>query len=159
MSKIIEIPLTKGLFALIEEKDFEIVGKHKWYARKGKNTYYATSTRCKTLHMHRLIMDVGDRLTHIDHKNSNGLDNRRDNLRLATCAQNNCNKRANKGTSNFKGIHWNKSNKKWTAQITKPGLPTKHIGNFISEIDAALAYNKAAKEMHGEFAWLNDVKQ
>lgn len=153
------IKLDKGFSAIIDSQDFELVSAYKWYARKGKNgNHYATSTIHKDLHMHRLILGLTDPNKKVDHINHNGLDNRRSNIRIATHIQNNCNKRAypNK-TSKFKGVYWNKEKCKWTVQITKPGCKATHVGNFKLESEAALAYNKKAKEFHGEFACLNEV--
>lgn len=158
MSKIIEIPLTKGMFALINEEDFELVSSYKWYASKGKNTYYAHHKRLSLVSMHRLIMGVTDSKIFVDHKNRNGLDNTRINLRLATHIQNNCNKCGYKNrSSTFKGVYWNKEKMKWTCQITPPGEKTRHIGHFKSEIAAAMAFNEAALRYHGEFAYINQI--
>ena len=90
----------------------------------------------------------------VDHINHNGLDNRRCNLRVCTRQQNQMNKRAMKGSSKFKGVFWHSHAKKWGACITLQGR-NKYIGVFISEIDAARAYDRYAAEHFGEFAYLN----
>lgn len=159
MIKVIKIPLSKDKFALIDEIDYPIVSQFNWYARKGKRgVYYATSRQHKNIHMHRLILDITDSKTFVDHKNNDGLDNTRNNIRIATCLQNNLNKRPYKNrSSEFKGVYWSKEKKKWVSQIKKAGCKTKHIGYFVSEIHAAIAYNTAARECHGEFAFINPV--
>jgi hypothetical protein len=91
----------------------------------------------------------------IDHINGNPSDNRIANLREATQAQNVCNKSATKnGTSNFLGVSWNATRGKWRATIWERGRQ-KSLGSHIREADAALAYDAAAKRIHGKFARLN----
>jgi hypothetical protein len=91
----------------------------------------------------------------VDHRNTNGLDNRRSNLRLATYSQNNCNKAKRKNTSSrYVGVCFNKQLKRWGAYI-KPQGKKIFLGYFDNEIDAAHAYDAAARKYHGEFARLN----
>jgi hypothetical protein len=91
----------------------------------------------------------------VDHRNLNGLDNRRSNLRLATHGENNQNKRKRKGASSrYIGVSFEKRIKKWSARIMYKGKAI-WLGNFKNEIDAALAYDKAARKYYGEFARLN----
>lgn len=96
---------------------------------------------------------------HIDHDGiRTGLDNRKDNLREVTPSQNGQNRRSNKNSSSqYKGVSWDKREKKWQAQIFHKGKKT-HIGVFICEHQAALAYNEKATELWGENALLNEVK-
>jgi hypothetical protein len=91
----------------------------------------------------------------VDHINGNGLDNRRENLRICSQALNCANAKKTKGkTSRFKGVFWNRQSKKWCAQIGNK--KRNHIiGYFNSEARAAQAYNRKAKEFFGEFARLN----
>jgi hypothetical protein len=113
--------------------------------------------RIKTMYLHREIMQAPKGLL-VDHKNNDGLDNRRANLRLATHSQNGCNRpRKKNGSSRFKGVIFLKDRKRWSARLKKNG---KHIflGNFKNEIDAARVYDEAAKQYHGEFACLNFPK-
>ena len=87
------------------------------------------------------------------HLNGNGLDNRRCNIRIATYTQNNANKRKPAGAaSQYKGVFWNKG--RWFATLIAYG--TRHyLGRFDNELDAAAAYDKKAKKIHGEHAWIN----
>ena len=92
----------------------------------------------------------------IDHENQNGLDNRRTNLREASKAENNRNRRkiAGRGSSIYKGVMWYKDRRKWYASIEVNGQKI-FLGYFDSEIEAAKAYDEAAKIYHGGFASLN----
>ena len=88
-----EIKLTQNKIALVDDEDYELASSKKWYAAKDHNTYYALSKesigngKVKTLRLHRFLLDakIGQE---IDHENGNGLDNRRENLRFCTHAEN-----------------------------------------------------------------------
>jgi len=153
-----EIPLTQGKVAIVDDKDYAELSKYKWYAkRKGRIWYVARYVgkrpHRKYMYMHRQILNPPPGLQ-CDHINSNGLDNRRCNLRLCTNSQNSMNQRSRDGTSEFKGVHWHKRKKKWEAEIMH-NEKHFHVGSFVNEEDAARAYDAAAREHFGEFAWLN----
>lgn len=105
--------------------------------------------------MHQEIIEVPEGMV-VDHINHDSMDNRCANLRPATFSQNMCHRRKRSGakTSKYKGVYWKKKNRKWVARI---GFQKKeiHLGYFRSEIDAARAYDRAARKYHGEFASLN----
>jgi hypothetical protein len=105
-----------------------------------------------TIRMHKLITGW-DRA---DHRNHNGLDNRRENLRPATFSQNTWNQRKRAGicSSTYKGVTWHKLNKRWMAHI-RADKRDYHLGYHDSEREAAEAYDIAARQLHGEFAVLN----
>jgi hypothetical protein len=104
--------------------------------------------------MHRLIADMPEHLV-CDHINHDGLDNRMANLRNCTVAQNSANSRSSKNaTSKYKGVSWNSERRKWVAFIKKDGTPF-YLGAFEDEVQAAKAYDEAAKKLHGEYAKLN----
>ena len=160
-----EIPLTKGLFALVDDEDFEELSKYKWSATKIGNTFYAL--RCSNwdyetkkstfVYMHRQILGLTDRNIFTDHEDRNGLNNQRNNIRIATRSQNLSNVRSGKGsTSKYLGVSFMKRDSVWVAQISK-NRKFIWLGRHKTEEEAALAYNKAAKELHGEFANLNQV--
>lgn len=154
IKKATRIPLTKGLFAEIDASDFQTVCNSSWYAMKSKHTHYAATNspmikgkRGKTILMHALIS--GSTLT--DHKDGNGLNNRRENLRPANRSLNAVNSKIRAGkTSKFRGVLWDKSRCKWAAYIKIDGK-TKNLGRFDSEIVAAEKYRMEAIKQYGEF--------
>lgn len=106
--------------------------------------------------MHRVVA-LPDPEHLVDHRNGNGLDNRRCNLRTASNSQNQRNKRGGSGgSSRFKGVTWRERGQKWEAQIHTGGR-WLYLGQFQDERDAALAYNAAALAEFGEFARMNDI--
>lgn len=152
--KIRFIPLTQGQVAIVDAEDYERLSKYKWYGAKTRGNYYAYRNRNnRTVSMHREIMGEPKGMC-VDHKDGNGLNNRKSNLRICTVAQNIRNRRLVGGSSRYKGVYFQKSINKWKADITFNGRRI-YIGCFADEIDAAKAYDKNAKELFGEFAYLN----
>jgi len=149
------IPLTQGKFAIVDPEDFDELCQYKWTAAKSPNTFYAVrSVQGRQIRMHRLITSAPKGLV-VDHRNHNGLDNRKENLRLCTRPENARNQRPQTGrSSKYKGVCWHKNQKKWTARVYSNGV-TYHLGSFNSEIQAAKAYDKKARELFGQFACLN----
>jgi hypothetical protein len=143
-----EIPLTRGLVSLVDDADYDrVTAAGSWQAKKGRSTYYA---RRSSVPLHRFL--TGWQMT--DHINGDGLDNRRTNLRPATPAQNQANRRRNANSrSGFKGVDLLPSGR-WRAQISVNGVKA-HIGSFPTPQDAARAYDAAARAAHGDYAWLN----
>ncbi len=107
------------------------------------------------VYMHRIIMNPPDG-KQVDHINGDGLDNRVENLRIATSSENNYNtgKQSN-NTSGYKGVSWHKTRKTWQVLIGVGGRLIRIPGVFNSAEDAARAYDEAAKKYHGVFARLN----
>lgn len=148
-----QIPLTKGKFALVDDEDFDYFNQWKWSFDGG----YAIRMSPKKTYLHRLVNKTPDELE-TDHKNMDKLDNRKCNLRSCSGSQNQANKpyaQKNKKSS-FRGVNWFKRDSNWQAQIGGK-KNKKHIGYFKKEEDAAIAYNKAAIQMYGEFAYLNNI--
>ena len=124
------------------------------------NGYYSIKINNKLYRTHRLIF-----LYHynylpkfIDHIDNNPLNNKIENLRKVTMSQNIMNSRLNKNSSSqYKGVSWDKSTNKWLAQI-RINNKQIHLGRFKSETDAAIAYNEKAKELFGEYSYLNEVE-
>jgi hypothetical protein len=161
------IRLTQGFNVLVDQDDVEILSRHRWKVLKVCSKIYASRTRTMqrparksiTILMHRQITGVVDGL-YIDHHNGDGLDNRRSNLRTCTQSQNLANRFKTSGQSRFKGVYWNKKARAWHAQIasgvTADGRQkVLFLGHFDDESDAALAYDRKAIELRGEFARLN----
>ncbi len=156
---MMEIPLTDGKVAIVDNEDFEFLSQWKWRFHKGyadRNFNYAGGKR-KCMLMHRVIAMTPDGME-TDHINGNKLDNRRCNLRVCYRSENRFNQGKYNGDhhSQYKGVTWHKTWRKWQAQIRIDGK-TKFLGKFDSEIAAALAFNEIAKQYHGEFAKLNEV--
>lgn len=157
-----EILLSQGKIALIDDEDFEIVNRYKWYANKHRSTFYArTNVRVGykkriNIKMHRLILNLTDQNIIIDHVDGNGCNNQKDNLRICTNSQNQANRPKRKySIALYKGISQSNSKKGgWRAQIKINGR-VKSLGYFNTQEQAALAYNEAAKIIHGEFANIN----
>jgi hypothetical protein len=155
---MIEIPLSRGLVARIDDEDYALVSRHKWYAVKPYDTFYAATRipdengRRVYVYMHRLILGLTDRHDQADHEDGDGLNNTRLNLRPCNNTQNSANKgRYKRNKSGFKGVSWHKGCGKWRAQICV-NRKKKYLGLFDAPEDAHAAYSKAAKELHGEFA-------
>ena len=108
--------------------------------------------------MHRVIMGLGPDGPKVDHKDGNGLNNQRENLRLASTIQNGQNRRPDKrGSSKYKGVCWKSRRSHWEASIQHNGKRI-HLGCFQNELEAARAYDKTALEFFGEFARINLFK-
>jgi hypothetical protein len=147
-----KIKLTQNKFALVDDEDYEKLNQYSWYAEKGRYTYYAARTDKlkKKIRIHRFIMNPTSNLQ-IDHINGNGLDNRKENLRICTHQQNQYNKKLSKNNSSgIKGVHWDKSRNKWRAKI-KINNKEKYLGRFKDRIEAKEVYTKFAKQYFGEF--------
>lgn len=164
-----EIILTRGQVALVDDDDFEWLNRWSWHAVKGKTAkiFYAARMaferkesggyRRWLVFMHREILGVPKEVE-VDHRNFNGCDNQRHNLRPATGTQNQAHRRKwAKGTSKFKGVSWSNARQKWCASIMVKRKST-NLGRFKSETEAAHAYNVAALREFGEFAVLNELK-
>lgn len=151
----------RDVFAQVDDTDRD-VASIAWYAHKGKGDYYYAAHRDGTgerqrIWLHNMIMErvLGRKLAHgelVDHINLDKLDCRRENLRVATRAQNNINKVKATGKSKYKGV--SPYNGKWRATIYVD-KKQKYLGLHETEWAAAEAYNEAAKDAYGDFAVLN----
>lgn len=160
------IPLTQGKCAVVDAADFDFLSQWKWYAHFDKRCgkWYAERSerygprregKKRLIQMHRILLNAPHGMD-VDHKDGDGLNNRRSsNIRLATRHQNHGNRGPARGSvSGYKGVHYHSQNGNWRARISVNGK-SKHLGSFDSAEDAARAYDKAAVEYFGEFASLN----
>lgn len=146
-----EIKLTKGKYAIVDDEDYEFLNKYKWHACNYGGKWYAGRKHYKKIYIHNEIMNPPTGMQ-VDHINRNGLDNRRCNLRICTKNQNQKNK-SNFGKSKYHGVSLFSCGK-CKASIQSDKLPY-YLGSFNTEIEAALAYDRMAILLHGEYANLN----
>ena len=158
-----ELVLTRGKVALVDDADFQRFNQYKWQAMKVKHLWYAMRSihvdkKLRIILLHREILGLQHKdgiMT--DHRNGNGLDDRRCNLRACTHTDNMRNRKTQKHSSVFKGVAWVKRVGRWIAYISVNNK-TIHLGYFHDESEAALAYNDAAQKYFGEFARLNSLR-
>lgn len=148
-----------GHVFLIDEADFPVVRQHRWWAKPGHTTtYIQTNIDRRTVRLHRLLLNAAPGRV-VDHINLNGLDNRRENLRLCTDGQNKANGRLRRdNTSGYRGVYWNSSANKWQAYISV-NSKRLYLGVYSDPWAAAIAYNEAALRHFGEFARTNQLKE
>ncbi len=164
------IHLGEGVWTIVEPRDYYTLKNYNWYFGGNGKQFYAFRNikiapgKSKMVSMHRQLMQsqlnavrstLNAKLV-VDHINNDSLDNRRANLRLATAAQNACNRKkiSSNTSSKYIGIYFEKRTGRWTVKIRANGKRL-WLGRFNSELDAALAYDRAAIKYHGEFAKLN----
>jgi len=151
-----EILLTHGKIALVDDADFDFLNQWVWFAHYNKNgnNWYAARKSPRPEHkeilMYKVLLDPSKNI-HVHFKNKNSLDLQRNNVQLMTLSADRHNKlhRTHK-TSKYKGVSWNNQKKNWRAYIR-----TTYLGSYKSELEAAYVYDKAAKEVFGEFARTN----
>lgn len=161
-----KIQLTKGLTCLVDDDCAETITSLRWYASWSGRTWYAQrngicvkGVKGPKIYLHRRVLSVPSNVW-VDHINGDTLDNRRTNLRIVSAQGNAANsiKRNHNGraapTSRFKGVTWNTQNSNWNARITVNYRPV-HLGVFANEMDAARAYDDAARYYFGDFARSN----
>lgn len=152
------VPLTQGYTATIDACDVPLVAGRNWFAQVVRNwgqvqCVYAGTIKSGggNLLLHRVIMDAAPRV-HVDHVDSDGLNNRRCNLRLASRAENAHNTRlSTRNTSGVKGVHWDHARQKWVARLRSHGQ-NHNLGGFASLESAAQAIDFARDFLHGDFA-------
>lgn len=159
--KMKEIKLTQGKVALVDDEDFEYLNQFKWHSSRGRCTTYVSRYSYGNIQvlMHRVIMNTPPHMQ-VDHIDHDGLNNQKVNLRNCTSTQNMVNRIKRRGASQYNGvdIHIIKSKNKtykYIRAVIKINRKQIYIGHYKTEKDAAVAYDKMAIKLYGEFANLN----
>jgi hypothetical protein len=141
-------------FAHIDDSDYSLISQFNWSVSiQGAIAYATTTINGKTVSMHKMLMG-GIPNMQIDHKDGNGLNNIKDNLRFASKAENQYN---SYNSTKTKGVSYSKTKRLWRAYINK-NRKQIFIGYYKNQKDALMAYNKKAQELFGDFARLNEIK-
>ena len=158
------IQLTQGQVSIVDDDDFDSLTEFRWCARLCQSTgsfYAIRKTRVDNQRvsrlMHRDILGLTNPRVVVDHINHDTLDNRRQNLRACSVSENAMNQRKHRcpTTSMYKGVSWHKDTGRWQAQIQLPGRRRIYLGVYSTELEAAIAYDKAARRFFGDKACLN----
>lgn len=158
----VQIPLTRGMVAVIDDADAELARQYKWYAHKRRGMYYAATNqqlpdgRRITISLHRLIIGAAEGVL-VDHHDNDTMNNRRGNLRFCSRGQNKQNSsRVTVGSSQYKGVEYRGDHlaKPWGARIRINGRQ-RRLGSYTTELEAAVAYDAHARRYFGEFARTN----
>lgn len=143
-----------SLWAVIDDADFELVSQHRWFPQVKSHGTYAVANvrkadgRRTQIYMHTLVTGW----SYVDHMDHDGLNNQRANLRVSNDWLNQANRRAQSGgTSQYKGVNFNRAAGRWYVRI-KFGERQTWVGSFLDEVEAARAYDRAAREAFGEHA-------
>lgn len=157
-----KIKLTRGMYAEVDDENYEALNKHKWNAHLEGRTHYAIRTvlvngKYVTERMHRVIMGNVKDGFYVDHINGDGLCNLKSNLRVVNKKQNQQNVKSHiDSNSKYLGVSYRKSKNTYRARIFVDGKELS-LGHYKNEIDAAKAYNEAAIKYRGEYANINKI--
>ena len=152
------VVLTRGQEAQVDDCDEALVGRHKWFAiKRGRTFYAATNVRRDdqsrtVLLMHRFLLGLNDPKIQADHRDGDGLNNTRANLRPCSRHQNQRNTGLRKNNSSgLKGVRYNRRISRFYASIFV-NSKVKHLGSFKTKEEAHAAYQAAARQHFGDFA-------
>jgi hypothetical protein len=157
--KLIDVSTKKfpNTFAMVDDEDFDRLNQWEWFAMKGVYTLYARRKSSPRVLMHCMLLDAPPGMER-DHRDGNGLNNQKSNLRKCTRSQNQCNARKHRNgrTSVFAGVSFDKGSSLYRARITIE-KEVIYVGRFKTQEEAARARDLAAKRHHGKFARLNNA--
>jgi hypothetical protein len=142
---------------LVDETDLPLIADSYWHINQSSTRtyirgYIGNEGQKRQQYLHRHIMQVIDPLVEVDHRNRDGLDNRRQNLRICDRGKNSYNAPARSNNrSGYKGVRWHQHNQMWEARIASSKVQ-RSLGYFRDVVEAAKAYDRASHELHGEFA-------
>lgn len=150
------IQLTQGEVAIVDDEDYELLRSFNWRLQRNKRYSFAIRNdrlpdgRRTTIRMHHMVVCVGDGYV-LNHRDGNGLNNQKSNLRVATKSQAQYTKRLQRSSkSGLKGVFWDSTKRKWRAEISANGKKIR-LGYFCDRKEAYSAYCKASGKYHGEF--------
>lgn len=150
------IQLSNGMVAVVDAVDVPKIRERRWSPSRSRKQWYAVSGKGGGLtYLHRVIIDAKQNQK-VDHKDRDGLNNHRSNLRIATPSQNGRNSKRPTGMSGYRGVSWHQKSRKWQVRIKQDGRVVSG-GYFTDVIEAAKAYNNLSKSIDGSNAILNDV--
>lgn len=155
--KYIKLPWLK--WAYVDDENYIYLNQWKWHCNAGgyvvRNSKYDKNGKRYAIFMHREVLGLLYKDgKYVDHINHNKLDNRKKNIRVCTCAENQQNQEIRKCTSGYKGVSWHIRDKKYVANI-RINKVLKHLGYFEDEMMAALIYDLYAIKYFGEYAYTN----
>ena len=158
-----QIKLSQGKVAFVDDEDYEYLNQFRWYACKAhlRDAYYVSRSeriegKRKTIKMHREIMNAPKGMD-VDHKDGDGLNNQRSNLRVCTRSQNIINSKKVIGTtSKYIGVSWSVSHNRWRVYL-RVNNKQKFLGQFKTELEAGIIYNIVARRYYGEFVRPNKL--
>lgn len=158
------LPLTKGKVAQVDDEDYYWLSQWNWFAVEINNIWYAKRSKKKgvlrsgesfEIYLHRVVTRCTNKNMTVDHKDHDGLNNQKSNLRICTKAENNRSIRSRKNSSSiYLGVSWDKARNKWQVQYMFNGKKV-FMKRYTNEIEAAKAYDTIALQYAGEFANLN----
>jgi len=155
LDDVTKIYLNGNYTILIDTKDYPLVKDVTWRIHNSRGVLYARGWNGKKLiFLHRILIGIPPKGYDIDHINQNSLDNRRENLRICTHAENCQNAKLSKiNKSGYRGVSWNNTNKNWRVRLT--ARPTIEVGSFHTLIEAVNAYDAAIVKRRCEFGVTN----
>lgn len=155
-----QIHLGNNIYTVVDDEDFALLKRYTWRLQKTRwNMYAKACVDGSSVLLHRLVMAAPCNIE-VDHKDRDGLNNTKANLRLCSSTQNKYNTKVRcDNKTGYKGVYYNKRDNKYYAMIKPPENRRWYLGGYDSPEEAARAYNVAAEGLFGEFAYLNVIPE